>query len=725
MKNEKKYYRDLDIIRVISCIGVLLYHLGFLKGGFLAVCCFFVLSGYLSYTSLSRKDNISLKEYYKSRLKHIYLPLICVVFLTTCFISFVPEIHWFQLKPETTSVLFGYNNYWQLSVNADYFARHISSPFMHFWYIGILLQFELVFPFLFVFIKKSKEKIGKVFPMIILILLILGSCGYFIYQSFNHNIMNSYYDTLCRCFSLLLGVLIGYIHKEYKSLYLEKGSKIIFWIYTLIFILLQFIIDSNSSIYSIMMILVSLISCRMITYGTISTPLNLNFWERENKYLASVSYEVYLFQYPVIFIFQYLMIPDAWKLPIMILFIFGLSYFLHFSLNFKDEKNKYIRIVCGILVAIFASFGLVQYVNAKDYTNEMNDLKNQLSENQKLIEEKQKDYEERLKKENEEWNNVLSDLENGEENLKDYVAGLPITAVGDSVMLGAVPSLYQQFPNGYFNAAVSRTDYEANGILLSVKNQGMLADNIVIHLGTNGQCGLPCQRDIMATCEGRNVYFVTVTNDYDVHVNSGFYELQKMYPNITIIDWGGAAAGHPEYFVADGIHLTPTGMSAYTNTIYNGIYNLYHKQYEEKKNKAIQEHEAKINSKISFYGNDTLVGISDNLLKEYPDSGIKVSTDIYQDIKNDINNQTISKRIVVLMDSTNGSSIEEYQKIINLTKDYQVTFVFIYHNAYTFKEDNIKTISLKKDDKTFMVDGVHLSDTGNKELIKQIKKGLS
>ena len=56
---EKKYYKLLDVIRVVSCIGVLFYHLGYLIGGFLSVCTFFVLSGYLAYLSLSKKDKLS------------------------------------------------------------------------------------------------------------------------------------------------------------------------------------------------------------------------------------------------------------------------------------------------------------------------------------------------------------------------------------------------------------------------------------------------------------------------------------------------------------------------------------------------------------------------------------------------------------------------------------------------------------------------------------------
>lgn len=41
---EKNYYKRLDIIRILSCLMVFLYHLNILKGGFFAVCAFFVLS---------------------------------------------------------------------------------------------------------------------------------------------------------------------------------------------------------------------------------------------------------------------------------------------------------------------------------------------------------------------------------------------------------------------------------------------------------------------------------------------------------------------------------------------------------------------------------------------------------------------------------------------------------------------------------------------------------
>ena len=149
MNEQKKYYYRLDLIRIVSCIMVFLYHLNIIKGGFLAVCTFFTLSGYLSCISALKNNNFSLKKYYLNRFIKIYLPLLVVVSITLIIFKQFNSLTWLNLKPETISVIFGYNNFWQLGAKLDYFARHVHSPFMHLWYISILLQFDLIFLIIF------------------------------------------------------------------------------------------------------------------------------------------------------------------------------------------------------------------------------------------------------------------------------------------------------------------------------------------------------------------------------------------------------------------------------------------------------------------------------------------------------------------------------------------------------------------------------------------------
>ena len=63
---KKDFNLNIALIRAIFCIAVLLYHLNLLKGGYLAVCSFFVLTGYFTCRSLNNSK--SLGKYYFNRL---------------------------------------------------------------------------------------------------------------------------------------------------------------------------------------------------------------------------------------------------------------------------------------------------------------------------------------------------------------------------------------------------------------------------------------------------------------------------------------------------------------------------------------------------------------------------------------------------------------------------------------------------------------------------------
>ena len=64
----KKYYKYIDVLRVIACLFVLLYHLGLSKGGYLAVCTFFVMSGYFTCKSLFKNERREEENQQKKRV---------------------------------------------------------------------------------------------------------------------------------------------------------------------------------------------------------------------------------------------------------------------------------------------------------------------------------------------------------------------------------------------------------------------------------------------------------------------------------------------------------------------------------------------------------------------------------------------------------------------------------------------------------------------------------
>ena len=733
MKYSSKYFKQLDLIRILSCIAILLYHLGILKGGYLAVCIFFVLSGYLSSIAAFSKEKFSLKSYYYNKFIHIYIPLLIVVFISIYIISLIPSISWLNLKPETTSVIFGYNNFWQLSANLDYFARHINSPFMHLWYISILLQFILVFPFIFIGLKKLGDKFSKIIPCLLPLILGITSCIYFYFTSLNGNIMVAYYNTFTRVFSLLFGVSLGFVHYYYRSLIPQKlrnktASIVVFYTYLISLIFLSIFIDAKSELFQISMILVTLITCRLIDYGVLIVKSELNIFERFIKFVSGITYEIYLVQYPIIFLLQNIAIPHKTIFTIFIILI--VSILIHFSINLKKDRFKLLKCITISLISITCICGTYEYIIAEDHTAEMKALEDQLKQNEKMLQKKQEEYALKLEKEKEDLATKMASLEVDEDELKEIVTNLPVIGLGDSVMLGAVGNLYNQFPNGYFDAKISRTAYVANGMLKELENNNMLGDPIVFNFGANGDCPDAYKVEIMNTCGNRKVFWINVTNDKDVHVNDSLDEFASQYPNLHIIDWDSISNGHPDYFYADGIHLTESGRVAYTDAIYKAIYDVYLKDYEEQKQKLLKDYEEAQKTKISFYGNDILINAFDYLADDFENAEFKTDKSfnyikLKEHLIKDIESGILSNKVVFVFDNSIMLSVKQYKELIDLCSGHEIYILSSDNVVDNLDYEKVKIVNLYEKINShaeyLMIDNIHLTDLGNKAL-KQILK---
>lgn len=720
MSSLKKYYKGLDLIRIFSCISVLLYHLNILKGGYLLVCSFFVLSGYLSWITNYNKKDFSFKEYYIKKLKHIYIPLLIVIFISIAVVPFLKEINWINMKPETLSVLFGYNNFWQLNANLDYFARHVNSPFIHFWYIAILLQLDLMFPFLFVFLKKMVKKFNKNSAIIIVGILTFISSLYFFKTS--SNVMSSYYNTFARSFSWLFGLSLGLIHSYHEVLFTKfienkKLNKVVFFIYIYIIYCLSVIVDAKSKYYFIAMVLTSIITCRLIDCSIIN---NKNKTANDNKlikYFSSLSYEIYLVQYPIIFFMQYSGAKNVLIIPITIVLTIIISCFIHFCTNFKNKCSILQKVSILVLLCI-SCYGAYIFFTAKDYTKEMKNLENQLSKSQELMQQRQEKYLLDAKKEEEQWQLILKDFETGEAKLKDVVSNLSVVGIGDSVMLGAVENLYQIFPKGYFDAAVSRTAWVANDIIKNLKSKSMLGDAIVINLGANGDCSEECKAKIIKTCENKKIFWINTTNSKDV--NSKLKKLSTKYNNLYIIDWYSFSKSHPEYFIADKIHLTSSGKSAYATYIYDSIYKVYLDEYNKEKQKAIDERENNLKNKVSFYGNDILLNAFKYIEDDFLDAKFNIDKNFtFEKLKNtlkqDIKNNTLNNKVVFAFDTTLKLTANQYLELVRLCSNRKIYLLSLNDEEMNFNNKNVRIMKFNYFD-YLMSDRIHLTEEGNKAL---------
>jgi peptidoglycan/LPS O-acetylase OafA/YrhL len=147
-----------------------------------------------------------------------------------------------------------------------------------------------------------------------------------------------------------------------------------------------------------------------------------------------------------------------------------------------------------------------------------------------------------------------------------------VTAVGDSVMLGAVDALRRDIPNlTTIDARESRQIPEAIGVIRQLRATDELGEVVIVHMGDNGVVTDEQFDGMMRVLSGaREVLVVntTVPDGYQWAPNNEVLaEGVARYPNkAVLVDWHAASAGHPEYFW-DGLHLTPRGARAYAGLI--------------------------------------------------------------------------------------------------------------------------------------------------------------
>lgn len=152
---------------------------------------------------------------------------------------------------------------------------------------------------------------------------------------------------------------------------------------------------------------------------------------------------------------------------------------------------------------------------------------------------------------------------------------VPMTMVGDSVMLGGSPSILVSRPDCIIDAKVSRQFIEADSVLNSLEQQGLLRQTVVIGLGTNGAFSVAKGQELINRLGSeRTIYWVTVYGrelGWQEAANATIRQLAEMNENVHIIDWSQAAAAHPEWICSDGIHLSAAGRDGYAQTVLGGL----------------------------------------------------------------------------------------------------------------------------------------------------------
>lgn len=155
-----EYRKEIDGLRAIAVIVVMLFHAGFhfITGGFLGVDIFFVISGYLitSFIFINKANNsFSLLNFYERRARRL-LPALFIVLLFCIPLAVMlmqpDDLQNFGQSLVSTSLmsnnilLFITSGYWDLASEFK--------PLLHTWSLGVEEQYYIFFPLLILLIWK-------------------------------------------------------------------------------------------------------------------------------------------------------------------------------------------------------------------------------------------------------------------------------------------------------------------------------------------------------------------------------------------------------------------------------------------------------------------------------------------------------------------------------------------------------------------------------------------
>lgn len=205
------YRAELDGLRAIAVLSVVLYHAGFawIPGGFVGVDIFFVLSGFLITSILMREiesGEFTYAGFYERRIRRLLPPLVPVLVLSGAAAFFLFETDQFENVTKSLYSTLALSANWYFLSTVGYFdGPGEMTPLLHMWSLSIEEQFYLVFPALLVLvIRRRKDWLSAVCLSLLLVSFIIAT--YYIYSGQQDK---AFYSSHARFWELLVGALLA------------------------------------------------------------------------------------------------------------------------------------------------------------------------------------------------------------------------------------------------------------------------------------------------------------------------------------------------------------------------------------------------------------------------------------------------------------------------------------------------------------------------------------
>lgn len=212
MVSALKYRPDIDGLRALAVLGVVIYHVdpAIMPGGFFGVDIFFVISGYLISLIIFREQinaHLGFTEFYGRRVRRLFPALILVLASALGFGYFaLLADEYEQLGRHAVSAIVFLLNFRQMSEAGYFDVVSYGKPLLHLWSLSVEEQFYIVWPILFLLFRRLRFDLLRA--------LVLCAFLSFAYALWLGDIApdQAYYHPLTRFWELLVGAAMAYLH---------------------------------------------------------------------------------------------------------------------------------------------------------------------------------------------------------------------------------------------------------------------------------------------------------------------------------------------------------------------------------------------------------------------------------------------------------------------------------------------------------------------------------
>ena len=364
------YRREIDGLRALAVLPVILFHAGFevFSGGFVGVDIFFVISGYLITTIILtelEQGKFSIVNFYERRARRI-LPALFLVMLVCIPFAW----HWLlpsDMKDFCRSLvavsLFASNFlFWHESGYFDTASE--LKPLLHTWSLAVEEQYYVIFP-LFLMIS---WRLGKQWILALLATVFISSLAVAQWSSIAKP-ATAFFLLPTRGWELLLGAFTAFYLSQANRHEFGRALREVFgWLGLGLITFSIFIYNKNTPFPGFYALAPTVGTALIILFATQATTIGKFIGNRVFVGLGLISYSAYLWHQPLFAMARHRILGEpSWHIFILLsAAALILAYFSwrFVELPFRDKlrfTRKSIFLLALILSIFFIFFGSLGY----------------------------------------------------------------------------------------------------------------------------------------------------------------------------------------------------------------------------------------------------------------------------------------------------------------------------------------------------------------------------